>query len=315
MAEEDLQSILNQTLTDVSRVEGPKIISELANQTLLLEKNPHEYSLMRLKTTQSGIKKEQKHTIDSLVQEILDEYELPPTQPDLSAVIDFIPHYKINFTYDKQLNIFLPSSNTQNEEVTIASQLLDGEIRKYTYTPKVYTQEQDIQNRLGFLLPQTYASEVVFPFIKQRPTNFKLPQWPRWKNSQKIQEKLYKELNNHLSSDFTYIGSNQEVIMIGKSSQEGFYITNDFLSSPDRFEQNIKEPLFPWQKWDERIPQFRNSPFIFPQMGRELNQKTPFRGIPDIITSSLDEAKRHFEKTHYIDYYPDMIERFYETQR
>lgn len=249
--------------------------------------------------------------------------------------------HRLDFTYDKELGIYLPFSWDKDMFLDLADLTDDGEVIKKEVLPMVITSADGIRLLLKEkeIVREKYFENVVEPFLAGEPTKFEVPRWKRHIlpfNLRHMLVRYAKAVQTLSHGDFVYAGCKEEVYCMavakdefGNPAMQGTYTTsakpplyfsNNYLEFISRHEAEMPKhkgdgPCNGARYRTYDIPGFGGKPFIFPQMGRTQNSKnTIFTGEPDIITGDVQEALAHFRTTDFAEF-SDIVERYAHTMR
>ncbi len=236
---------------------------------------------------------------------------------------DIYGTHRLDFNYDEEFGVYLPSSSDRDLFLYLAGELDDGtiELRKDKVT--ISTGDELIAQKLEAITKPDYFREVVVPFLKNKPTKFRTPGWKRHfrpfdhRHMLRRYEKVARKLEH---GAFVYIGCRQEVYLLGTTVDRNgkVYMQGTYTTSTKPllyFSNNYLGSVSARSKEDDvvYISGFHGRPFVFPQIGRRQNCKnTVFTGEPDIITPDIDEALTHFATTDFAEF-SDLVRRFAET--
>lgn len=245
--------------------------------------------------------------------------------------------HRLDFTHDKELGIYLPSSSNRDMFLDLADLTGDGEIIKKEALPTVIASPGGIRLRFKEIAREKYFEDVIEPFLAGELTKFKVPRWKRHVLPFKLHHMLrrYARAVRPLAhGDFVYIGCKEEVYCMAVAKNEfgdpymqgtyttsakpPLYFSNNHLEFISRHDAEMPKhkgggPCNVAQYRTYDIPGFGGKPFIFPQMGRTQNCKnTIFTGEPDIITGDILEALAHFAHTDFAEF-SDIVEHYAYT--
>lgn len=243
----------------------------------------------------------------------------------------------INFNYDHEFKLFLPSSKDSDLFFTIAAETMEGEIVSKTNV-KVITDDNLIFMIMNKITRPNYFVNVISPFIKGEPTALEPPKIVRKKIFRKhpylkAYENFSKTVSGLRQGSFIYTGCKEEVYLLSVAKDDDgcpqtqgsyilsekplFYFSNnylDFISRHDaekpKFEGEGPCNVAKYRTYE--IPSFGGKYFIFPQMGRKQDCKNfIFNGYPEVITGDIKEALEHFSSTDFWEY-NDIVNRYAE---
>lgn len=235
----------------------------------------------------------------------------------------------IDFQFDKEFELFLPSSFRNDKFLTIAYETSDGEIyTKEGSEVEVIVGDNLIKEILTEVVRPQYFEKVIIPFLKGRCTEFNVPEWKerlfRKTTKSWILNKFEKATKNLDHGSFVYVGSKEEVYLLSLARDESgnlymqgtyttstkplFYFSNNYLgfiskhdAEKPKFNGNGMCNVAVYRTFD--IPGFHGEPFVFPQMGRSQDCKNAiFTGEPEIITGDITKALEHFAETDFAEF-------------
>ncbi len=243
--------------------------------------------------------------------------------------------HRLDFTFDEEFELFLPSSKDSDMFLTLARETSDGEVVLNGDVIEVTTDNDLIESRLrGITYPQ-YFNAVVVPFLENRHTEFQIPKyskrWFRKTNRFTLCDRFEKETQKLEHGAFVYVGCKEEVYLLGlarnddgsvymqgtytTSTKPLFYFSNNYLDFVSKYD--AEKPKFDgdgmcnvaeYRTYD--ISEFSGQKFIFPQMGRTQDCKnTIFTGEPELITGDSEKALEHFTSTDFAEF-SGIVERY-----
>ena len=243
----------------------------------------------------------------------------------------------LEFEYDKEFAIFIPSSKNSDVFITVAKETMEGCVIPDAIV-EVITNENLIFRAMNEIVRPNYFIKVIWPFIRGESTVLEPPKIPKKKlfgkhPFVKAHERYSKAACSLDEGSFLYVGSKEEVYLLtvakdndGHPCMQGtytvsgkplFYFSNNYLGFISRYD--AEKPKFEgdglcnvarYRTYD--IAGFGGKPFIFPQMGRGQDCKNSlFTGYPEIITGKISEALEHFFTTDFSEY-ADIVWRYAE---
>lgn len=229
--------------------------------------------------------------------------------------------HRIDFDWDPEFNIFLPSSWDENFFFDRAHLLEDGVSETIDSSQiRVVLDFDIICKALKEIVPPRYFHEIITAFMEKKPTRLEPPRWkerPQEKTHLlKLQEQYEKAVDRISHGSFAYVGCKEEVYLLcvakdelGRpymqrtyttSTKPIFYFSNNYLGNNSRF-----------MKFD--LPGFEGRPFVYPEMGRSQDCKNSiFTGEPEVITGKLKGALAHFLTTDFAEY-SDVVVKYART--
>ena len=233
--------------------------------------------------------------------------------------------HRMDFTFDMELQEYLPASYDQDLFMKLAQANIKGEITHRQDPIEVVTDPKGVLEILQRIMRPGYLDAVIVPFLDGRSTEFRVPTWKphRWGFQKTDMDKLLarfgREVREIPHGGFVYVGCKEEVYLLGLARGD-----SDTLHMQGTYTTSTKPPLYfsnnhlhhfdsrSAKYSDSRAPSFNDVPFVFPQVGRSQNCKnTIFTGEPDVITGDLDEALAHFATTDFAEF-GDMVRRYRE---
>ena len=282
---------------------------------------------------------------ESYFNTLMDEEKTSPTpQKTIKPVekklqANILGTHMLNFDFDNEFKMYLPSSNAQDIFLTIALKYRNGDIEKTEKLPIITMQPDLVEKKLREITRPKYFEEVVAPFLTSKSTRFKIPTgyqpWYKFLYSkkdyvQKRMEELPKEIN---VGDFLYVGCKEQVSLqgfvkrndklsdykekwnCGLSTKPFMYFSNNYLEFISKHDAEMPKftgtgPVNVAQYRTYDIPELGGKHFVFPQIGRNFDCKNSlFTGHPDLITGNIDEAMAHFTKTDFAEF-ADVVEKY-----
>jgi len=243
--------------------------------------------------------------------------------------------HRLDFAFDEEFEIFLPSSADCDMFLTLARETAKGEVVPREDAIDIVVGDDLIVAKLRDIVRPQYFEEVVVPLLGGKCTKFEVPKWgKRWLrrvNKFTLLDRFEKATRNLNHGAFVYVGCKEEVYLLGlargddgrpymqgtysTSTKPMFYFSNNYLEFISR--HDAEKPKFKgnggcnvavYRTCD--IPGFDEQPFIFPQMGRHQNCKnTIFTGEPQMITGDVNEALTHLATTDFAEF-ADIVERY-----
>lgn len=247
--------------------------------------------------------------------------------------------HRLDFTHDKELGVYLPSSSDKDIVFDLADLTSDGEVIRKEALPMVITGSDGIRLRFKEIIREKYFKDVIEPLLAGEVTKFKVPRWKRHIlpfNLYHMLSRYAKEVRALAHGDFVYVGCKEEVYCMAVAKDElgdpymqgtyttsakpPLYFSNNYLEFISRHDAEMPKHkgdgpcnVAKYRTYD--IHGFGGKLFIFPQMGRTQNCKnTIFTGEPDIITGDVREALAHFATTDFAEF-SDIVERYAHTVR
>jgi hypothetical protein len=319
--------------------------------TILLDQNNGTYNLMKYEGHKTEFLDRHTHRMsrDNFINTSIHDMLLGSRRKNVipkgkqetqKAMFNLFGTHKIDFTFDNEFGFYLPSADNTDLFLKVGRELRDGTIEKTYDGLDVYIGNEEVGKKLKELVLPDYYENIITPFLNEQSTNLEMPTWkkrnllnPFKTNKWKLLDKFEKETKKLDQGDFVYVGSQNEVYLLGlardynglamqgtylTSTKPMFYFSNNYLSHFSR--HYMERPLF---KGDgsfncakyrgSSAPGFQDKPFIFTQMGRTQNCKnTIFTGEPDLITGDLDEALAHFKLTKFGEY-DSVVEKYAKT--
>ncbi len=257
-------------------------------------------------------------------------------KPEAIARLDVLGSHCIEFDFDEEFNLHLPSSNINDVYLDVAHINKDDSISNVFNNINIITDPLAIHKNLKELTRPKYFKENISPFLEGEPSSFRMPSSNKFPSLSKNKpfccsfdrfvgfywlDEVAKDLPH---KSFVYVGSKEEVYLLSVAKKwdnslytQGTYVTsakpmfwfsNNYLGHMSR--GDMSRPLFKGSgscnvaKYRTSDPAgFNGSPFIFQAMGRHQDCKNSiFTGEPDIITGSLVEASDHFKKTDFSEF-------------
>jgi hypothetical protein len=156
------------------------------------------------------------------------------------ARIEILGSHRIDFRYDDEFDIYLPSSEGHTDlYLTLANKFGDGRVEKTVDTIYVTGDEELIMKRLSEITRAKYLETNLIPFIESRPTALHMPKdrtkinhlrmlmslvlriWDPYRPKYRTFERdvgsrwLYMTTKDMEHGDFVYVGSKEEVYLLG----------------------------------------------------------------------------------------------------
>ncbi len=310
-----------------------------AGQNILL-KVGNTYSLMKYEGHNAEIEKHNIHRFSRNLKIMTSNWHFADTKKKQQKLIkkqhrewkrykgNIYGTHRLDFTFDEEFGIFLPSSDGRDMFLTLARETFDGDIVPRKDVIDIISDDDLIVTKLREITRPQYFSTVVAPFLENRCTEFKIPKRSKLlifeANKFTLLNRFERATRDIKHGAFVYVGSKEEVYLLGlargnngrpymqgtysTSTKPMFYFSNNYLEFISR--HDAQKPKFKWggdcnvavyRAYD--IPGFRRHPFIFPQMGRRQNCKnTIFTGKPQLITGNVNEAIAHFTTTDFAEF-------------
>ncbi len=153
------------------------------------------------------------------------------------ARAEFLGTHRIDFTFDKEFGIYLPSADSHTDlHLDLARKYADGRVEKNYDVVNIVADGSLIVKRLKEITRPGYFDTNVVPFLESRPTGLRMPKW-------KTNESLANGLKNLIfeknrpkyvrfdmseayrwfteatkdmeRGSFVYVGGKEEVYMLG----------------------------------------------------------------------------------------------------
>ena len=270
--------------------------------------------------------------------------------------------HRIDFIFDNEFEIYMPSAENHTDlYLTLANKYANGREENTYDGIRIILGENLIRKRLEEITRLEYYKRNIIPFLESRPTDLQIPSTKTDRNiftglierikGTKDARKHYfdsfnlieglrwlKNVANDLNhGDFVYVGSKEEVYLLGVAKNEwdslymqGTYTTstkpilwfsNNYLGPMGKYD--MEKPIFKGvgnscnvaQYRTSGVPEFEGKPFIFSAIGRKQNCKnTIFTGEPDLITGDIEEAIYHFRTTNFAEF-EDIVRKYSENIR
>lgn len=237
--------------------------------------------------------------------------------------------HRLDFTLDKEFQVYFPNTSMGTDLMfEIRHAFSGGKITDVSGSPKITNDPFLINERLRQIVRPQYFEQVVVPFLESRPTSIRIPgtkSWKEWFAAKKKQavrswDELLKPVKNIQQGDFLYVGSSDQVYLLGAvysrdglsryySTKPSLYFARNYLGFTSQHQGTLKPPppgveyydSGKYLDWD--IPGFQGKRFVFLQIGRGQDCKNSCdMWNATIITSSLEEAVEHFKMTDFAEY-------------
>jgi hypothetical protein len=152
-----------------------RILETLVKGENLIVDNGNELALLKFEDVKVGSFEPNEVRLD---RSILIRCMIDDAQKDITekAKIEIYATHRINFTFDEEFGIYLPSSDINTDLfLNLADRYKDGSIKRRYKQLSIISDEDSVRKRMQEVTRPDYFYNNILPFLENRETNLEMP--------------------------------------------------------------------------------------------------------------------------------------------